>query len=38
MSDWWYAIVPGLAIFPAVFGFTMLGDWKRDTLDSRTTR
>jgi ABC-type dipeptide/oligopeptide/nickel transport system permease subunit len=38
MPGWRYAIVSGLAIFPAVFGFTMLGDWKRDTLDSRTTR
>jgi peptide/nickel transport system permease protein len=31
----WLAIFPGLAISLAVFGFNMLGDSLRDTLDPK---
>ncbi|MFX0116599.1 MAG: ABC transporter permease, partial [Candidatus Hodarchaeota archaeon] len=32
---WWAALIPGLAIFFAVFAFNMLGDALRDALDPR---
>lgn len=35
---WWYAAVPGLAIFLVVMGFNMLGDALRDLLDPKTRR
>lgn len=35
---WWYATVPGLAIFIVVMGFNLLGDGLRDILDPRIRR
>ncbi len=35
LDQWWYATLPGLAIFMAVLGFTWLGDALRDWLDPR---
>lgn len=35
---WWYAAVPGLAIFLVVMGFNLLGDGLRDMLDPRIRR
>ncbi len=35
---WWYATMPGLAIFLVVMGFNLLGDGLRDILDPRTRR
>ncbi|RAP42552.1 D-ala-D-ala transporter subunit [Rhodovulum viride] len=35
---WWVAMAPGLAIFVAVFGFNLLGDGLRDSLDPRGGR
>ena len=35
---WWYAMVPGLAIFLTVMGFNLLGDGLRDVLDPRLRR
>ncbi|MEM5461537.1 ABC transporter permease [Paraburkholderia phytofirmans] len=35
---WWTAIFPGLAIFLAVFGFSLLGDGLRDVLDPKARR
>jgi len=35
---WWYATMPGLAIFLVVMGFNMLGDGLRDLLDPRLRR
>jgi peptide/nickel transport system permease protein len=35
---WWYALVPGLAIFLTVLGFNLFGDGLRDVLDPRTRR
>jgi len=35
LDQWWYATLPGLAIFLAVLGFTWLGDALRDWLDPR---
>lgn len=32
-TDWWIAIMPGLAIFILVMGFNMLGDGLRDLFD-----
>ena len=32
---WWVAVVPGIAITLAVFGFNVLGDGLRDALDPR---
>jgi peptide/nickel transport system permease protein len=34
-GDWWLAVMPGLAISLAVFGFNWLGDALRDALDPR---
>lgn len=34
-SQWWLAIIPGLAITFVVLAFNMFGDWLRDTLDPR---
>jgi peptide/nickel transport system permease protein len=36
LDQWWYATLPGLAIFLAVLGFTWLGDALRDWTDPRT--
>ncbi|MFN8526363.1 MAG: ABC transporter permease [Chloroflexota bacterium] len=36
LDQWWYATLPGLAIFVAVLGFTWLGDALRDWLDPGT--
>ena len=35
---WWYAAVPGVAIFMVVMGFNLLGDGLRDFLDPRIRR
>jgi peptide/nickel transport system permease protein len=35
LDQWWYATLPGLAIFLAVLGFTWVGDALRDWLDPR---
>lgn len=35
---WWTAMFPGLCIFFAVFGFTLLGDGLRDVLDTKSRR
>jgi peptide/nickel transport system permease protein len=35
---WWYATVPGVAIFMVVMGFNLLGDGLRDFLDPRLRR
>ena len=35
---WWYATMPGLAIFLVVMGFNLLGDGLRDLLDPKTRR
>ena len=35
---WWYATVPGIAIFMVVMGFNLLGDGLRDFLDPRIRR
>ena len=35
---WWYATVPGVAIFMVVMGFNLLGDGLRDFLDPRIRR
>ncbi|MGN6317849.1 ABC transporter permease [Trinickia sp.] len=35
---WWTAVFPGLAIFLAVFGFSLLGDGLRDVLDPKARR
>jgi peptide/nickel transport system permease protein len=32
-TDWWIAIMPGIAIFILVMGFNMLGDGLRDLFD-----
>ena len=34
-SNWWIPVFPGLAIFLAVYGFSMMGDALRDILDPR---
>ncbi len=31
----WLAVFPGCAIFCAVLGFNLLGDWMNETLDPR---
>jgi peptide/nickel transport system permease protein len=36
LDQWWYATLPGLAIFVTVLGFTWLGDALRDWTDPRT--
>jgi len=36
LDQWWYATLPGLAIFLTVLGFTWLGDALRDWTDPRT--
>lgn len=33
---WWYSTFPGLAMFIAVFGFSMLGDGLRDVFDPQS--
>jgi peptide/nickel transport system permease protein len=33
---WWYSTFPGLAMFIAVFGFSMLGDGLRDVFDPKS--
>jgi peptide/nickel transport system permease protein len=33
---WWYSTFPGLAMFVAVFGFSMLGDGLRDVFDPKS--
>lgn len=33
---WWYSTFPGLAMFLAVFGFSMLGDGLRDVFDPQS--
>jgi len=38
LGYWWYSTFPGLAIFLAVLGFTMLGDTIRDILDPMLSR
>ena len=38
LDQWWYATLPGLAIFLAVLGFTWVGDALRDLLDPRMKR
>jgi peptide/nickel transport system permease protein len=38
LDQWWYATLPGLAIFLAVLGFTWLGDALRDWTDPRLRR
>jgi peptide/nickel transport system permease protein len=35
LDQWWYATLPGLAIFLTVLGFTWLGDALRDWTDPR---
>ena len=37
-SAWWYATVPGIAIFLVVLGFNLFGDGLRDVLDPRLRR
>jgi peptide/nickel transport system permease protein len=32
---WWFAILPGLAIFVTVISLNILGDWVRDRLDPK---
>lgn len=32
---WWISTIPGIAIFVAVLGFNLFGDWLRDHLDPR---
>jgi peptide/nickel transport system permease protein len=32
---WWISTIPGIAIFIAVLGFNLFGDWLRDYLDPR---
>jgi peptide/nickel transport system permease protein len=36
LDQWWYATLPGVAIFLTVLGFTWLGDALRDWADPRT--
>jgi peptide/nickel transport system permease protein len=36
LDQWWYATLPGVAIFLTVLGFTWLGDALRDWTDPRT--
>lgn len=36
LDQWWYAALPGLAIFIIVVGFNLLGDGIRDILDPRS--
>lgn len=38
LGAWWYAIVPGAFISLAIFGFNLLGDGLRDSLDPRQAR
>lgn len=38
LGAWWYAIVPGVFISVAIFGFNLLGDGLRDSLDPRQAR
>jgi peptide/nickel transport system permease protein len=35
VSDWWIAMIPGLAIMLVVLAMNMVGDWLRDELDPR---
>jgi len=37
-NAWWYAVMPGIAIFLVVMGFNLLGDGLRDILDPKTRR
>jgi peptide/nickel transport system permease protein len=34
-SAWWVSFFPGLAILPVVLAFNLIGDWLRDTFDSK---
>ncbi|MCB1487674.1 MAG: ABC transporter permease [Bauldia sp.] len=34
-GEWWLFVFPGAALFLAVLGFSLLGDWLRDRLDPR---
>lgn len=38
MTQWWYALFPGLAIFVVVMAFNLLGDSVRDVIDPRLGR
>jgi len=38
VGAWWYALVPGVFISLAVFGFNLLGDGLRDSLDPKQAR
>ncbi len=35
LTDWWYAILPGLVLMITVLGFNLLGDGLREWLDPR---
>jgi peptide/nickel transport system permease protein len=37
-TSWWIPTMPGLAITLTVLGSSLLGDWVRDALDSRTSQ
>jgi peptide/nickel transport system permease protein len=37
-TAWWIPTMPGLAITLTVLGSSLLGDWVRDALDSRTSQ
>ena len=34
-GEWWLFVFPGVALFLAVLGFSLLGDWLRDRFDPR---
>jgi peptide/nickel transport system permease protein len=34
-TNWWIALIPGLAISLTVLGINLFGDWLRDFLDPR---
>ena len=36
LDQWWYAALPGMAIFSIVVGFNLVGDGIRDILDPRS--
>lgn len=36
LEQWWYPVLPGLAVFSASLGFNMIGDALRDVLDPKT--
>lgn len=35
-GEWWYSVLPGLAIVVSILGFNLLGDGLRDIFDPRT--